>query len=169
MGDTWVPTSQGRHLAGRSKVNTAPEVALRRAVHALGGRFRLHPRLAMGCTPDFVMPGRRLAVFVDGCWWHSCPEHGRRTPFTGPNAALWEEKMRRNRERDRRSSDLAAELGWTAVRVWEHEVRDDAARVASRLLGHPSPTPRTRAAGRPDTAASPDPGPPGHHSLRSSG
>jgi len=134
MGDRWVPTSQGRHLGGRSKVNTAPEVALRRAVHALGGRFRLHPRLAKGCTPDFVLPRRGIAVFVDGCWWHSCPQHGRRTPFTGPNAALWEEKMARNRERDVRSTALAEGLGWSVARVWEHEVREDAAAAAHRVL-----------------------------------
>lgn len=134
MGDTWVPTSRGRHLAGRSKVNTAPEVALRRAVHALGGRFRLHPRLAKGCTPDFVLPRRRVAVFVDGCWWHSCPEHGRKTPFTGPNAALWTNKMVRNQERDVRSTVLAEQLGWSVVRIWEHEIREDAAAVAQRVL-----------------------------------
>ena len=57
---------------------------LRQAVHAAGGRFRLHRRIAKGCTPDFVLPSRRVAVFVDGCFWHGCPEHGRKTPWTGP-------------------------------------------------------------------------------------
>jgi DNA mismatch endonuclease (patch repair protein) len=80
------------------------------------------------------MPSRRLAKFVDGDYWHSCPLHGRRTPFTGPNAALWEEKMRRNRERDERSTVLARDAGWHVVRVWECEIRDDAAEVARRLL-----------------------------------
>lgn len=129
-------TSAGRHLAGRRKVSTRPEVELRKAVHALGGRFRLHRQLAKGCTPDFVLPGRRIAVFVDGCFWHGCPVHGRKTPWTGPNAGLWADKMRRNRERDERSSRLAEELGWTVVRVWECAVRDDAAAVA-RSVVHP--------------------------------
>ena len=79
-------TRAGAHLAGRRKVNTTPEVLLRQAVHAAGGRFRLHRRIAKGCTPDFVLPSRRVAVFVDGCFWHGCPEHGRKTPWTGPNA-----------------------------------------------------------------------------------
>ena len=109
-------TAAGSHLAGRRKVNTAPEVELRRAIHAAGGRFRLHRQIAKGCTPDFVLPGRGLAVFVDGCFWHGCPEHGRKKPWTGPNAELWQAKMARNAERDRRSSALAEEHGWVVRR-----------------------------------------------------
>lgn len=86
------------------------------------------------------MPGRHVAVFVDGCFWHGCPEHGRKTPWSGPNAELWAEKMYRNAERDRRSTELAEELGWHVVRVWECEVRDDPAGVASRVM-----TPAVRA------------------------
>lgn len=135
MGNgTWVSTTRGRHLRGRTKKHTSPELALRRALHAAGARFRLHPRLAKGCTPDLVLPRRRLAVFVDGCWWHSCPEHGRRTPFTGPNAALWAEKMERNKQRDRTATELAESLGWTVVRVWECEVTHDPHATAQRVL-----------------------------------
>ena len=134
MDESWTSTASGRHLAGRSKTNTIPELLLRRALHAQGARFRLHPALAKGCTPDLVLPRHRLAVFVDGCYWHSCPEHGRRTPFTGPNAALWERKMERNRERDEASTAIARALGWTVVRVWEHEVRADAVQSAGRVL-----------------------------------
>lgn len=127
-------TSKGRHLSRRKKVNTSPEIALRKAVHAAGGRFRLHPQIAKGCTPDFVLPGRRTAVFVDGCFWHGCPKHGRKAPWTGPNAELWEAKMRRNAERDRRSSALAEEHGWHVVRIWECEVRESPYEAARRLL-----------------------------------
>jgi DNA mismatch endonuclease, patch repair protein len=131
----WVSTRAGSHLAGRRKESTAPEVLLRKAVHAAGGRFRLHRRIAKGCTPDFVLPSRRVAVFVDGCFWHGCPEHGRKTAWTGPNAVLWEEKMRRNAERDRLSTDLAQRYGWRVVRVWECQVQEDPSAVAQRLLG----------------------------------
>lgn len=134
MAEKWVSTTQGRHLSKRRKTNTSPEVELRKAVHAAGGRFRLHPQIAKGCTPDFVLPGRRLAVFVDGCFWHGCPDHGRKTPWTGPNAELWATKMRRNAERDRRSTQLAEEHGWQVIRIWECQVHRDAARVASDLL-----------------------------------
>jgi DNA mismatch endonuclease, patch repair protein len=129
-----VSTAEGEHLAGRKNNDTAPEIALRKALHAQGARFRLHRQLAKGCTPDIVMPGRSLAIFVDGCFWHGCPEHGRRTGFTGPNAQLWEEKMRRNAERDQRSTALAEECGWEVIRVWECDVRKDPRAVAANLL-----------------------------------
>jgi DNA mismatch endonuclease (patch repair protein) len=130
----WVSTAAGAHLSGRKKKDTSPEIALRKALYAQGARFRLHRQLAKGCTPDIVMPGRGLAIFVDGCFWHGCPEHGRKTAFTGPNARLWADKMLRNAERDQRSSALAESLGWKAIRVWECEVRDSADRVATEML-----------------------------------
>ncbi|MBV8542294.1 MAG: very short patch repair endonuclease [Pseudonocardiales bacterium] len=114
---------------------------LRSALHALGARFRLHRRIAPCCTPDLVLPRRGIAVFVDGDYWHSCPEHGRKTPFTGPNADLWAEKLRRNRERDSRSTKLAEEAGWTVVRVWECAVRADSLGVARDVLDGRAPGP----------------------------
>lgn len=132
--EQWVTTAPGRHLRGRRKLDTEPELLLRRALHAQGARFRLHRRLAPRCTPDLVLPSRRLAVFVDGCWWHSCPEHGRNAPFTGPNAVLWEAKMRRVRERDREGTAAAQRLGWTVVRLWECEVESDPRAAARRVL-----------------------------------
>ena len=81
-----------------------------------------------------MLPSRRIAVFVDGCFWHGCPEHARKTPWTGPNADLWEEKMRRNADRDRRSTQLAQENGWRVARVWECKIRRDAVAVASGVL-----------------------------------
>jgi DNA mismatch endonuclease (patch repair protein) len=134
MADKWVSTAAGRHLAGRKKANTTPELQLRKALHAAGGRFRLHRQIAKGCTPDIVFPGRRIAIFVDGCFWHGCPEHGRKSPWTGPNAELWQEKMRRNAERDQRSTHLADEQGWAVVRVWECAVREDAQSIAAGIL-----------------------------------
>lgn len=130
----------GQHSRGcasrwRRKVNTAPEVLLRQAVHAVGGRFTLHPQIAKGCTPDFVLPSRHIAVFVDGCFWHGCPEHGRTTRWTGPNADLWAAKMRKNAERDARATHIAEGLGWTVVRIWECQVKSDAESLAAHLLG----------------------------------
>jgi DNA mismatch endonuclease (patch repair protein) len=137
----WVSTADGRHLRGRRKTDTEPELLLRRALHAQGARFRLHRTLATGCTPDLVLPSRRIAVFVDGDYWHSCPAHGRTTPFTGPNAALWDEKMARNRERDRLSTQAAHDAGWTVVRVWECTIRADAGHAARTVLQGRSPEP----------------------------
>ena len=139
MAERWTSTRQGAHLAGRKKNDKVPEVLLRQALHRAGARFRLHPRLAKGCTPDVVLPRRRLAVFVDGCFWHGCPRHGRKTAFTGPNAGLWEAKMVRNGERDAAATALAEGLGWTVVRVWECDVRDDADGAAARVLAAARP------------------------------
>lgn len=130
----WTSTETGRHLRRRKKVDTEPELLLRTALHAAGARFRLHRELARGCTPDLVLPSRRIAVFVDGDYWHSCPVHGRTKPFTGPNAALWEEKMRRNQQRDQRSTALAEDLGWIVVRVWECSIRANPTQVAAAVL-----------------------------------
>lgn len=127
-------TAKGRHLAGRRKTHTQPEVALRRALHAHGARFRLHRRLDQGCTPDIVLPGRHIAVFVDGCFWHGCPDHGRKGPWTGPNAALWEKKLQRNVARDVAATALAEAQGWHVFKVWECDVSRDADGVAARIL-----------------------------------
>lgn len=76
-----------------------------------------------------------MAVFVDGCWWHSCPVHGRKKPFTGPNAALWDAKMARNRERDAHATATAEGLGWTVIRVWECEIMADPEAAVWKVLG----------------------------------
>jgi DNA mismatch endonuclease, patch repair protein len=138
---SWVSTHSGRHLRGRRKTDTEPEILLRKAIHGLGIRFRLHRSLAPGCTPDLVIPSRRIAVFVDGDYWHSCPIHGRKTPFSGPNAPLWEQKMARNKERDERSTSLAQAGGWVVVRVWECSVRLDPREAALAVLSGRSPAP----------------------------
>lgn len=133
VGSAWVSTPQGAHLRARRSRDTAPELLLRRAVHALGLRFRLQRRLAPGCRPDLLLVGRRVAVFVDGCFWHGCPVHGRTRPWTGPNAVLWEQKMARNKERDVRSTALAEQAGYRVLRVWECEVRADPQQSALRV------------------------------------
>lgn len=85
------------------------------------------------------MPSRHIAVFVDGCFWHGCPEHGRKLPWTGPNAELWAEKMRRNAEQDRRATQLALDHGWRVVRVWECQVRRDPGAVAHAVMSPQQP------------------------------
>jgi DNA mismatch endonuclease (patch repair protein) len=85
---------------------------------AEGGRFRVRP--------DFVFVARRLAVFVDGCFWHGCPRHGTRPRG---NAAFWRAKFRRNQERDRRNSRHLRQAGWKVLRLWEHELKPKARRA----------------------------------------
>jgi DNA mismatch endonuclease, patch repair protein len=125
----WVITAKGEHLRGRRVRDTTPEVTLRRAIHRIGLRFRLHRRVTDRCTADLVFPRYRVAVFVDGCYWHGCPTHGP-TTFRGPNAALWQDKIETNKARDRRNTEATQAAGWTVVRIWECEIRSDAEHAA---------------------------------------
>ncbi|MEU4516236.1 very short patch repair endonuclease [Nonomuraea wenchangensis] len=128
----WVATDEGAHLRNRRTRNTGPEMKLRSAVHELGLRFRLHRRVVGRCTPDFVLPRWRVAVFVDGCFWHGCPEHSPRQ-FKGPNKTRWEEKLAANRLRDSRNNRLLVDAGWRVIRIWECEIRTDVDEAAARV------------------------------------
>lgn len=103
----------------RSK-NTKPEMLLRRALHALGYRYRIHGSVLPG-KPDLVFAGRRKVIFVNGCFWHGhdCPV-GSRLPKT--NTEFWADKRRRNQERDCAQRLRLTEMGWTYLDVWECEV-----------------------------------------------
>jgi len=113
--------------------DTAPEMALRRILHSMGLRYRVaaRPLPDLRRTADLVFRPARVAVFVDGCFWHSCPEHGSR-PAT--NSDYWGPKLARNVERDAETTSALEEAGWEVIRVWEHESPDKAAkRVARRV------------------------------------
>jgi DNA mismatch endonuclease (patch repair protein) len=115
-------------MSRQRRRDTAPELALRRALHALGLRYRVHLAGLPG-RPDVVLTRARVAVFVDGCFWHRCPEHG--VPPRS-NAEWWRDKLARNVERDREVDHQLQRLGWEVVRVWEHEQPGQAAeRVAA--------------------------------------
>lgn len=104
------------------KVDTKPELAVRRAAHAAGLRFRLH-RLDLPGSPDLVFPSRRIALFVHGCFWH---QHEECRLCRQPKSRLeyWLPKLRRNQERDVRVVTRLTDLGWTVVTVWECETAD---------------------------------------------
>jgi DNA mismatch endonuclease (patch repair protein) len=113
--------------------DTLLEVAFRSALHQAGFRFRKHVRPLPGlrCEPDVIFPRFRLAIFVDGCWWHSCPEHGM---LPREHGAWWAEKLQRTKDRDRRNDRALRSAGWTVLRVWEHESLQEAVyRVRSTL------------------------------------
>jgi DNA mismatch endonuclease, patch repair protein len=112
--------------------DTGIEREIRSRLHARGLRFRVHRRLLAGSRRevDVVFPGARVAVFVDGCFWHGCPEHGV-SPKT--NTSYWEPKLRRNAERDRRDSSMLRDAGWTVLRIWEHVPAEEAVRRIAAL------------------------------------
>jgi DNA mismatch endonuclease (patch repair protein) len=117
-----------RRVKGR---DTAPELAVRKALTRLGARYRLHRKDLPG-TPDIVMPGRRLALFVHGCFWHGhdCPR-GARVPKQ--NRDYWVGKVERNRARDATSRRALEDLGWRVEPIWECELKDEAG-LAKRLF-----------------------------------
>lgn len=108
-------SQQMSRIRGR---NTRPEKVLRSALWSRGLRYRLHHPLPAG-KPDLVFPGARLAVFVDGCFWHGCPIHYVR-PRT--RTAFWSRKLRENVDRDIRQTALLEQAAWSVLRVWEHRV-----------------------------------------------
>lgn len=105
--------------AGR---DTAPEMSLRRHLHAMGVRYRVGHRIELpgrrAVKPDLAWRRRRLAVFVDGCFWHACPHHGR-PPKS--NTDYWIPKLAANQRRDYEQTAALVGLGWTVMRFWEHE------------------------------------------------
>lgn len=111
------------------RADTGPELALRRELHARGLRFRVHDRRLPG-TPDVVLTRARLAVFIDGCFWHGCPEHG---TLPRNNRDWWAAKLEANAERDRRKDAELTGMGWTPVHFWEHVPVAEMADVVERL------------------------------------
>lgn len=112
---------RSRNMQANRRSNTKPEVVLRSALHRLGYRYRKDLRLDLGdvkVRPDIVFTARKVAVFVDGCFWHVCPEHGRQ-PVT--NEWYWTPKLRRNMERDQIVNAALKAAGWSVIRLWEHE------------------------------------------------
>lgn len=134
------PLNEGRsrNMQANRRSNTKPEVALRSALHRLGFRYRKDFRLDLGTVkvrPDIVFTARKVAVFVDGCFWHVCPEHGRE-PTT--NEWYWTPKLRRNIERDRMVNEALGAAGWRVVRLWEHEALASAVEVVVAAIGSSS-------------------------------
>jgi DNA mismatch endonuclease (patch repair protein) len=112
--------------------DTAPELRVRSLLHRMGLRFRVDYPVRDGLPrpvrPDIAFTRRRLAVFIDGCFWHGCPQHGRKRG--GENEPYWSAKIARNVERDQEQIARLAASGWSVLRAWEHE---DPELVASRI------------------------------------
>lgn len=129
--------TRSEHMARVRQVDTAPEIQIRKELWRRGLRYRVAMRIA-GVRPDVAFAKQRLAVFIDGCFWHGCPVH-----YTSPRSRLdfWSSKLWSNFERDRRQTLALVRAGWRVVRLWEH---DAAAPVAATnvivdALAQPSP------------------------------
>lgn len=121
---------RSRIMAAVKSKDTRPEMVVRRLVHTMGYRYRLHVRSLPG-TPDLVFPRLRSVILVHGCFWHAhqC-QRGRRMPAT--NREYWLRKRRRNAARDRRTSKTLIAMGWRVLTIWECQLKD-AANLRRRL------------------------------------
>jgi DNA mismatch endonuclease, patch repair protein len=147
------PASAGRsaNMRANRRTDTKPELALRRELHRRGYRYRKDYRLDLidgrRVRPDVVFTARKVAVFVDGCFWHACPDHGTKPKN---NEWYWSPKLQRNTERDQLNNDALTTAGWTVIRLWEHMPLDEAVAVVTTALGN-----ATRATRPPEPDSSP--------------
>ena len=122
-----------RRMAKVRQKGTGAEIALRRALFQIGLRYRVDfevlkkPRR----VADIAFPVKRIAIFVDGCFWHGCPEHA---SWPRQNAEFWRQKIEANRLRDADTNSRLRSIGWTVLRFWEHESPIEAAKVVARLV-----------------------------------
>jgi DNA mismatch endonuclease (patch repair protein) len=122
-----------RRMSAQARRDTECELKLRSALHRQGMRFFVHrrPVPSIRRQADLVFPRARVAVFVDGCFWHGCPEHG---TWPKANAEWWRAKIEGNRKRDADTDARLVEAGWTPIRIWEHERPDHAASRIEQIL-----------------------------------
>ncbi len=122
-----------RRMAAQRVKDTAPELLLRRNLHARGLRYRLHqqPVPTVRRNLDIIFRPVRVAVEVRGCFWHQCPEHA---TFPRQNQAWWAAKLGRNRDRDLETEQLLTDAGWVLVVVWEHDQPSEAAARIEALV-----------------------------------
>lgn len=122
-----------QRMSRLARKDTTPEVALRRELHRRGLRYRVQLPVPGNRRRriDVAFTRSKVAVFVDGCYWHGCPEHG-----TSPkaNSEWWQWKFSRNKARDEDTNRHLTELGWVVIRVWEHESPDAAADRIERIV-----------------------------------
>jgi DNA mismatch endonuclease (patch repair protein) len=116
MADVVSPAVRSRMMAGIRGKDTKPEIIIRRRLHAVGFRYRLHERKLPG-KPDLVFPAREAVIFVHGCFWHGHACHLFKWPST--REEFWKAKITRNRENDEKHSIALAEAGWRQAIVWE--------------------------------------------------
>ena len=129
-------TSPGRsrNMAAIRRRDTKPEVSLRSALHRRGYRFRKDFPIRVDgklIRPDIAFTARRVAVFIDGCFWHSCPEHGRQPSVNG---AYWSPKLEGNALRDRDQTAALQSAGWSVLRFWGHESEDTVVAVIEATI-----------------------------------
>lgn len=132
--DSWASSQATRHvMKGNRGRDTKPELAVRRAAHALGLRYRTSARPLQNVrrTADMVFVREKVAVYIDGCFWHGCPHH---YVASKTNASFWDAKIHTTRQRDTETDQLLRQAGWTPIRIWEHDDPQTAAETIRRVI-----------------------------------
>lgn len=129
VADRFSPAERSRIMSSVGSRDTEPEMTLRRALWSSGLRYRTQRKVA-GVRVDLCFVGARVVVMVDGCFWHGCPRH-----YSKPlsNGVFWANKLKRNRRRDRANDRNLAAAGWTVLRVWECQIREDLESCVNRV------------------------------------
>lgn len=120
MTDVLTPPQRSYCMSRIKGKNTGPEVQLKRALWQSGLRYRVLGKVTG--KPDLFFPRQRLAVFVDGCFWHGCPEHYKKPV---ENSVFWEKKIKGNIIRDNQVNSELISYGWTVLRFWEHQIAEN--------------------------------------------
>lgn len=126
--DVLTPEQRHRNMSNIRSRNTKPELLLRKVLWERGLRYRLKNDLPG--KPDIIFKKYRLAIFVDGCFWHGCPEH-----YIEPKTrtSFWKSKINGNIERDKKNNSYLADMGWTVLRFWEHEIKNNPHNAADKV------------------------------------
>ncbi|MGO7921971.1 very short patch repair endonuclease [Rhizobium ruizarguesonis] len=137
MADRISSEQRSTNMSRIRSTGSVPEMLVRRTVHSLGYRYRLHVRALPG-TPDLVFSSRRKVIFVHGCFWHG---HGCRVGGKGPksNTSYWTPKIKRNQQRDQNAMEALQEAGWQTLVLWECELKD-VPELAERLIAFLGPS-----------------------------
>lgn len=129
MADTFTKAQRSYCMSQIKSSGTAPETVIRKLLWAKGRRYRISHGLPG--KPDIVFPSQRLAVFIDGCFWHGCRWHCRRP---SSNVRYWRRKISGNQARDKKTARQLRAAGWRVARVWEHSIKKDPIKVIERII-----------------------------------
>lgn len=128
MTDCFTKEKRSKVMSKIKSKNTKPELKLRKALWAKGYRYRIHTKLHG--KPDITFPSRKIAIFIDGCFWHKCPKCYKKPKS---NQKYWIPKIERNVERDKENIRNLKKLGWKTIRIWEHDIKKNIELVIKKI------------------------------------
>ena len=129
MTDTFTKKQRHYCMSQIKSSKTKPEIAVRKLIWKKGYRYRIGHGLPG--KPDIVFPSYRTVVFIDGCFWHGCPQHCR---MPSSNVSYWKQKISGNKKRDKRTNTQLKKDGWKVIRIWEHSIKKNPQKTVERII-----------------------------------